>query len=99
MRSHTHVLALPAVLLLCAAAAAAVLAASPPPCPATTGIKERPVAPVYWGYTIPANLLPLTARVLHAAKLVAVFDIDETLLTANTVDSLGTRCRKVKEAR
>jgi hypothetical protein len=65
---------------------------------AGAGPKDPP-APLYWGFTIPANILPLTAKIMHAAKLVAVFDIDETLLTACTVDSLQTRLRRVATAR
>lgn len=65
--------------------------------PAGAGAKGP--GPVYWGFTVTANLLPLTAQVLNTSKLMVVFDIDETLLTASTVDSLQARLRRVKTAR
>ena len=46
-----------------------------------------------------ANLLPLMASTIHAAKLIAVLDIDETLLMAHTVDSLQTRLARIKAER
>lgn len=55
--------------------------------------------PCYWGYTVTANLLPLMASTIHAAKLIAVLDIDETLLMAHTVDSLQTRLARIKAER
>jgi hypothetical protein len=48
---------------------------------------------------VTANLLPLMASTLHSAKLLAVFDIDETLLMAHTVDSLSTRLERIQTAR
>jgi len=60
---------------------------------------KSPPGPVYWGYTVPAHLLPLVAGVIHRAKLAVVFDIDETLLMAHTVDSLQTRLSRCKAER
>jgi hypothetical protein len=55
--------------------------------------------PAYWGYTVSANLLPLMASTLHASKMIAVFDIDETLLMAHTVDSLSARLNRITAER
>lgn len=60
---------------------------------------KSPPGCAYWGYTVTANMLPVIARILHAAKLVLVFDIDETLLMAHTLDSLNTRLQRVKAER
>lgn len=49
----------------------------------------------YWGYVVPSNLLNMAAAVLHFGRLVVVFDLDETLLMAHTVDSLQARIRRV----
>lgn len=68
---------------------------SPPP-PSSTGSTH---SPVFWAFSVPANLLTIYARILHAAKLIAVFDIDETLLIANTVESLQQRLARLQEAR
>jgi hypothetical protein len=61
--------------------------------------EKSPSGCAYWGYTVTANLLPVVARVLHNSKLVLVFDIDETLLMAHTLDSLNTRLQRVRTER
>lgn len=53
----------------------------------------------YWGYTVPAHLLNLASSALHFGRLVVVFDLDETLLMAHTVDSLAQRIRRVAAAK
>lgn len=58
--------------------------------------EKSPPGCAYWGYIVTANLLPVVARVLHTSKLVLVFDIDETLLMAHTLDSLNTRLQRVR---
>jgi hypothetical protein len=64
----------------------------------TPGATGNP-GPAYWGFTVAANLLPLMASTLHAAKMIAVFDIDETLLMAHTVDSLSARLNRIRVER
>jgi hypothetical protein len=39
------------------------------------------------------------ASTLHASKMIAVFDIDETLLMAHTVDSLSARLNRITAER
>jgi hypothetical protein len=56
-------------------------------------------APVYWGFAVPPHLLTLYARVLQASKLLVVLDIDETLLVANTVETLHQRVRVAQATR
>lgn len=71
------------------------------PC-ACTGTKAGSgptTLPVYWGYSVPAHLLHVYAKLLHSSKLLVVFDIDETLLIANTVESLQARLQRVQAAR
>lgn len=68
------------------------------PCPVPPGPTGIP-GPCYWGYTVTANLLPLMADTMQAAKLIVVLDIDETLLMAHTVDSLQTRLTRIKAER
>lgn len=63
--------------------------------PGPTGIP----GPCYWGYTLTANLLPLMANTIQAAKLIVALDIDETLLMAHTVDSLQTRLTRITAER
>lgn len=68
------------------------------PFPVDAGAKGTP-GPTYWGFTVPANLLPLIASTINASRLFAVLDIDETLLMAHTVDSLATRLQRIKAER
>eukprot|EP00882_Tetradesmus_deserticola_P025829 GHRQ01028403.1.p1 GENE.GHRQ01028403.1~~GHRQ01028403.1.p1 ORF type:complete len:193 (+),score=56.54 GHRQ01028403.1:316-894(+) len=56
-------------------------------------------AAAYWGYMVPAHLLSLAAGVMHFSRLMLVFDLDETLLMAHTVDSLAQRIRRVNATR
>eukprot|EP00775_Hariotina_reticulata_P002873 gene2873-3164_t len=53
----------------------------------------------YWGYTVPAHLLNLASTALHCGRLLVVFDLDETLVMAHTVDSLSQRIRRVNAAK
>lgn len=46
-----------------------------------------------------ANLLPVLAPAIQACKLLSVFDIDETLLMAHTVDSLNSRLGRISRER
>lgn len=55
--------------------------------------------PCYWGFTVAANLLPVLAPAIQACKLLSVFDIDETLLMAHTVDSLNSRLSRISRER
>jgi hypothetical protein len=48
---------------------------------------------------VPAHLLSLAAGVMHFSRLLLVFDLDETLLMAHTVDSLAQRIRRVNSTR
>jgi len=59
--------------------------------PALLPAGEDGPTPAYWGYTVPAYLLSLMARVLHLGKLVVVLDLDETLLLAHTKDTVEQR--------
>lgn len=59
--------------------------------PALLSAGQNAPTPAYWGYTVPAYLLSLMARVLHLGKLVVVLDLDETLLLAHTKDTLEQR--------
>jgi hypothetical protein len=65
--------------------------------PHSTG--KTTYAAAYWGYMVPAHLLSLAAGVMHFSKLLLVFDLDETLLMAHTVDSLAQRIRRVNATR
>lgn len=56
-------------------------------------------AAAYWGYVVPTSLLNLAASVMHFSRLLVVFDLDETLLMAHTVDSLQQRIRRVNASR
>jgi hypothetical protein len=67
-------------------------------CHAAGGNKSAPSC-AFWGFTVTANLLPTIASVLHKSKLVLVFDIDETLLLAHTLDSLQQKLQKIKVER
>lgn len=53
----------------------------------------------FWGYAVPAHLLNVASLVLHHGRLLVVFDLDETLLMAHTVDSLIQRIRRVTAAK
>ena len=64
-------------------------------CHAAGGGKSAPSC-AFWGFTVPANLLPTIANVLHKSRVVLVFDIDETLLMPHTLDSLSTRLPRIK---
>jgi hypothetical protein len=48
---------------------------------------------------VSANLLGVVSNVLQFSKLVVMFDIDETLLMAHTLDSLQTRLQRIKAER
>lgn len=67
-------------------------------CRAAGGGKSAPSC-AFWGFSVPANLLPTIANILHKSRVVLVFDIDETLLMAHTVDSLQTRLARIKAER
>lgn len=60
---------------------------------------KSPPRCAYWGFTVTANLLGVVSNILRFSKLVLVFDIDETLLMAHTLDSLQTRLQRVKAER
>lgn len=60
---------------------------------------KSPPGCAYWGFTVAANLLGVVSNVLRYSKLVVVFDIDETLLMAHTLDSLQTRLQRIKAER
>eukprot|EP00878_Enallax_costatus_P037956 GHUV01043069.1.p1 GENE.GHUV01043069.1~~GHUV01043069.1.p1 ORF type:complete len:187 (+),score=26.64 GHUV01043069.1:599-1159(+) len=60
---------------------------------------QKSTAGGYWGYVVPSNLLNLAATVLHFGRLAVVFDLDETLLMAHTVDSLQARIKRVNAAK
>lgn len=67
--------------------------------PIATHTGKATYAAAYWGYMVPAHLLSLAAGVMHFSRLMLVFDLDETLLMAHTVDSLAQRIRRVNATR
>jgi hypothetical protein len=51
----------------------------------------------FWGYALPANLLPYGQMLLENKRLAAVFDIDETLLQASAQRSLREKLAAAEE--
>ena len=57
--------------------------------------------PVFWGYLLVPRVAGLVSSVLDAGRLALVFDLDETLLVANSASQLDNRveaCRKARRA-
>lgn len=53
--------------------------------------------PVFWGYELTVGLASLAASMLDSSRLALIFDLDETLLVANSSSNLDTRidnCRR-----
>ena len=55
--------------------------------------------PVFWGYVLVPYLATSVATMIEASKLALVFDLDETLLVANSSSTLDTRMEACRKAR
>lgn len=55
--------------------------------------------PIFWGYVLVPMLSTTVSNMIESGRLALVFDLDETLLVANSASSLDNRleqCRKLR---
>ncbi|KAJ9508233.1 hypothetical protein QJQ45_030453, partial [Haematococcus lacustris] len=57
------------------------------------------LTPVFWGYMLAPGLIAKVTEMLDKSLLAVVFDLDETLLMANTASSAESRMKSLQNAR
>jgi hypothetical protein len=65
----------------------------------TLAAGELAASPVWWGYVLPAGLPSSAMELLDGGRLALVLDLDETLLGANSLDTLERRAADARRVR
>lgn len=55
--------------------------------------------PIFWGYALVPMLSTTVSNMIESGRLALVFDLDETLLVANSSSSLENRLEACRKAR
>jgi hypothetical protein len=55
--------------------------------------------PVFWGFITAPGVPPIISDLLLASKMALILDLDETLLVANTVNSIEQRRDVARKAK
>lgn len=70
-----------------------------PPTPLTHPAADGTKIPVFWGYVLFFGVASAAALMLENSRMAVIFDLDETLLVANSQSTLDNKVEAAKRQR